>query len=1099
MGRTNRSLIISLLLLAVSLVTVTVVLADYLGPDRTTTVVVWRRLRCSYLAEHDDPGPGGYYACTLNMYRTPSSGCPSTGSVEGYFSASACGWPKSCSDPNPLEEWSCSISGSSSTEGCSSGDSGCEGSTQTVNQPPATISGSISCANPGSNGWCRSASILNLTGTEPISGYSITALEGTRNGDTFACAGSSCSVDLLEGQNDFTYWALSSWGDSSTMGSASGKVDTQPPVISGTLTGTLGDNGWYVSDVTISASASDAMSGLQSFEINVDGGGYQPYAETTLDEGTHTILLHAVDNAGHVSQVSQSFSVDKTLPQLALSGGGSFCPGCGDVLSLSYDVQDALSGISSWTLSASGAVIASSSAAETAIVDWGGSGLGGGTHTLTLTARDAAGNQSTASLSIVLNTPPEPTSVAVIAPRARVVTPFPPRATAGSPLDSGLAQREPSRLTFESAPPEPQRALVQPAQSMNSTQPASPQATASPVLWGGAAAGLIGAAMAVAMEAQRKRKEEEARQIAEMNRINADSRAREKGYQSHADMVEKQRQAAWDAAFLEALAAEQERKRAVEQATIMGAMATEEAERARAEDEVEKAWLEKKTTAATVKEKDDSEEVKSKSGFKLAMPAMKYFVEASSALAAKVLPSGASKSDKLDVSKGEAGLEAAGAKAVINPTSGKYSGSVTNPQRPAGVSAVKWALLSREDRLEIAADHEARMLRVNPPWLLDSGRPVSIDKEDWKYYDAEDRRKAVADVRKMWDTWLDNGYEGDFEIYARGGLLYWSNGYLNIKKEPGNNNRRIIQLSPNTKLSWTGISIHILNKGEIEIWYKVKYIQSKGKNKGKEYIGWVPWRLVRTSQPWRASLYEPELTTNKSQKYGGEDMKELFDLMKSKKGAWWYDDGNFTYDEFIGLIMIHEANITLPELGRELSDRDKIIGEMTCQAFAQQLYVGGWLPAYSPSGISNNGPLNMLAGYSQCAHEQIDKFIAGDLAIEEYFGLKNVLHPNEKLMNSSTEQMRIQQYMNIAREFGRQVLYPNSVNFDRYNALTNFGAEPLTTEKVNSIKAKAKALNIDIEPDTFYSNGNNGIFYFSKDGDLLFESVNGDIFWFGEN
>jgi hypothetical protein len=419
--------------------------------------------------------------------------------------------------------------------------------------------------------------MLNLNGSEPLSGYAITALEGTRNGVTFACSGSSCNVDLLEGQNDFTYWALSSWGDSSTMGSSSGKVDTQPPVINGTLSGTSGDNGWYVSDVTVSASASDGMSGLQSFDINVNGGGYQPYAEVTLGEGTHTVDLRAVDNAGHVSSASQSFSVDTTAPVLALSsGGGSFCPRCGDALSVSYDVQDALSGISGWTLSAGGAVIASSSAAETAIVDWGGSGLGGGTHTLTLTARDAAGNQSTTSLSIILNTPPEPTSVAVIVPRARVVTPFPPRPTAGTPLDTGLAQRQPSRLTFESQPPEPQRALVQPVQSMNSTQPARAQATVPPVLWGGAAAGLIGAAMVVAMEAQRKRKEEEARAIAEMNRINADSRAREKGYQSHADMVEKQRQAAWDAAFLEAVAAEQERKKPTEEAALLVAAEAEQ-------------------------------------------------------------------------------------------------------------------------------------------------------------------------------------------------------------------------------------------------------------------------------------------------------------------------------------------------------------------------------------------------------------------------------------------------------------------------------------------------------------------------------------------
>ena len=92
-----------------------------------------------------------------------------------------------------------------------------------------------------------------------------------------------------------------------------GKVDTGVPVINGSLTGTIGDNGWYVSPVTVSASASDTMSGLGSFDINVDGGGYTTYSgDVTLGEGTHTVVLRAVDNAGHESQVSQSFSVDTT-------------------------------------------------------------------------------------------------------------------------------------------------------------------------------------------------------------------------------------------------------------------------------------------------------------------------------------------------------------------------------------------------------------------------------------------------------------------------------------------------------------------------------------------------------------------------------------------------------------------------------------------------------------------------------------------------------------------------------------------------------------------------------------------------------------------
>jgi hypothetical protein len=85
-------------------------------------------------------------------------------------------------------------------------------------------------------------------------------------------------------------------------------------------------------------------------------------------------------------------------------------------------------------------VIASSSAAETGIVDWGGSGLGGGTHTLTLTAWDAAGNQSTASLSIILNTPPEPTQARLILLPTRTPTPR-PVVPALAPPEPGLEQK----------------------------------------------------------------------------------------------------------------------------------------------------------------------------------------------------------------------------------------------------------------------------------------------------------------------------------------------------------------------------------------------------------------------------------------------------------------------------------------------------------------------------------------------------------------------------------------------------------------------------------------------------------------------------------
>jgi len=88
--------------------------------------------------------------------------------------------------------------------------------------PEATISGVLQNCNL-SNGWCTNATTLLLSGTEPVDGESILNLEGTLNGVSFACVGASCEIPLVAGDNTFTYWALSSYGDSSQMGTLTAK------------------------------------------------------------------------------------------------------------------------------------------------------------------------------------------------------------------------------------------------------------------------------------------------------------------------------------------------------------------------------------------------------------------------------------------------------------------------------------------------------------------------------------------------------------------------------------------------------------------------------------------------------------------------------------------------------------------------------------------------------------------------------------------------------------------------------------------------------------------------------------------------------------
>jgi hypothetical protein len=414
--------------------------------------------------------------------------------------------------------------------------------TTTHTYPESSISGSINCSQMGNNGWCVGTASLSLSASEPVAGYSITIIEGTCNGETFACPGSSCSVPLLEGQNDFTFWALSSWGDSSLMGSASGKVDTQPPVISGSLNGTTGDNGWFISPVTLSASASDPApgSGLSTLEYSLDGSGWTVFAGgLTLTDGSHAINLHAVDNAGNTSTASQSVHVDSEPPQVSLTGVFSFCPACGESLTIAYSAQDNTSGIFKWTLLVDGVLTLDYGTTQTTqTISWDASGFPAGTHTLTLHASDQAGNTAETSLDVTILAPtPTPTPVPPrpIAPTATADIPFVPSSPTPSASPTPLptltrtptATRTSSVFIFGGGTPTQVGGIIVP--SNPDDQPAPDLAPQPNILWGAAAAAAIGAATAYALEQRRKRKEEEAREQAkameEVARRNAEAEA----------------------------------------------------------------------------------------------------------------------------------------------------------------------------------------------------------------------------------------------------------------------------------------------------------------------------------------------------------------------------------------------------------------------------------------------------------------------------------------------------------------------------------------------------------------------------------------------
>jgi parallel beta-helix repeat protein len=104
--------------------------------------------------------------------------------------------------------------------------------------------------------------------------------------------------------------------DSPGAADASTGIDTVKPVTTVILTGTMGGNNWYTSNVTVTLSATDALSGIESKWYKLDAGYWTIYtAPFTVSEGQHTVSYYAFDHAGNQEAAnSVSFKIDTTAP-----------------------------------------------------------------------------------------------------------------------------------------------------------------------------------------------------------------------------------------------------------------------------------------------------------------------------------------------------------------------------------------------------------------------------------------------------------------------------------------------------------------------------------------------------------------------------------------------------------------------------------------------------------------------------------------------------------------------------------------------------------------------------------------------------------------
>ncbi|PFG40131.1 uncharacterized protein DUF1349 [Georgenia soli] len=159
-----------------------------------------------------------------------------------------------------------------------------------------------------------------------------------------------------------------------------------------------GDNGWYTSPVTVTASATDDSEGPVTVEYRIGDGEWATYTEavTIAEDGSHEVTFRATDEAGNVSEpVTVKVALDATGPEVSVDGladGDTLAWSDARELEVSATADDAGSGVAALTLTVDGEEVDNPATIA----------LGAGEHEVVATATDKAGNAASTTVTVTV-------------------------------------------------------------------------------------------------------------------------------------------------------------------------------------------------------------------------------------------------------------------------------------------------------------------------------------------------------------------------------------------------------------------------------------------------------------------------------------------------------------------------------------------------------------------------------------------------------------------------------------------------------------------------------------------------------------------------
>jgi hypothetical protein len=237
--------------------------------------------------------------------------------------------------------------------------------------------------------WNNTSVTVSLTASDSLSGVGGTFFQLDGGAVT---PGTSVPISS-EGNHTLQFWSVDNAGNSEVAKSVQVKIDKTPPTINHTQSPAANANGWNSSDVTVTFTCGDTLSGVASCSA----------PQTVTTEGQNQpVTGSATDNAGNSATDPATVSIDKTPPTIdgapdrGPNGNGWYNA---DV-TFSFTCGDALSGIASCS--------------SPHLVSEGGS------QAVTGTAFDAAGNTASKLFAGVNvdETPPSLAGAATTSPNA---------------------------------------------------------------------------------------------------------------------------------------------------------------------------------------------------------------------------------------------------------------------------------------------------------------------------------------------------------------------------------------------------------------------------------------------------------------------------------------------------------------------------------------------------------------------------------------------------------------------------------------------------------------------------------------------------------